>query len=344
MGFYFVFTMKPFILTLLILTNTHDCLQYKDKTLYQQLLDKYPDHHAEIASLYTELEEVGQEIAWMRSVVYPHTTILVIDMQNDFITGNLAVSGAGELLDPMFEMIEDDVWDQIIFSKDWHPADHISFLSNVGLRELDEDWLADHPGEIEMGQEVVFKRDPPYHQVMWPNHCVQGSEGSELENRMPIPANFEFLEKGTNPEIDSYSAFYDNTGVVGAGSTGLDAMVVNTTEIVVVGLALDFCVGLTSLDSLKLAFPTTLLRDMTKPVHQESGAEMLLQVELAGGRVTTFQEWQQEFGSWKKAKQLAEHFITFYKRQTSGSNSKNIWFGQIWVSVIMIDFVWNNLI
>merc|ERR1719430_1609958 len=122
---------------------------------------------------------------------------------------------------------------------------------------------------------------------------------------MPIPANAEFLEKGANPEIDSYSAFYDNTGVVGP--------------------ALDYCVGLTSLDSLKLAFPTTLLMDMTKPVHQESGAEMLVQVELAGGRVTTYREWQQDFGSWKEAKRLAEHFISFSEKRASGSSSKKFW-------------------
>ena len=97
----------------------------------------------------------------------------------------------------------------------------------------------------------------------------------------------------------------------GAGSTGLDEMVAESTEIVVVGLALDFCVGSTSLDSLKLEFPTTLLMDMTKPVNEESGAEMLLQVEMAGGRVTTFQEWKEDFGSWKKAKELADHLLGF---------------------------------
>ena len=161
---------------------------------------------------------------------------------------------------------------------------------------------------------------------------------------MPIPANAEFLAKGTNPEIDSYSAFYDNTGVVGAGSTGLDMMVVNTTEMVVVGLALDYCVGLTSLDSLKLAFPTTLLLDMTKPVHQESGAEMLVQVELAWGRVTTYQEWQQDFGSWKEAKRLAKHFISFSEKQASGSSCKKFWLGKVWVTFIMFSFVWYGFV
>ena len=140
----------------------------------------FPSHHLEAARLYRRLEEVGKEKAWLKSVLAPHTTLLVIDMQNDFISGSLAVTGAEDLLGPMSAMIEDDVWDQIIFSKDWHPANHISFLSNVVLRELDPDWLAENPGKIEMFQEVVFKRDPPYAQIMWPNHCVQGSQGWNL--------------------------------------------------------------------------------------------------------------------------------------------------------------------
>ena len=129
-----------------------------------------------------------------------------------------------------------------------------------------------------------------------------------------MPSNAEFLRKGTNPEIDSYSAFFDNTGVVGAGSTGLDSMVAGSTEIVVVGVALDFCVGFTSLDSLKLDFPTTLLTDMTKPVNVESREEMLAKVEMAGGRVMTYQEWKQDFGSWRKAKEVAEYFIALQKK------------------------------
>ena len=125
-----------------------------------------------------------------------------------------------------------------------------------------------------------------------------------------MPPIAEFIEKGTNPEIDSYSAFFDNTGVFGAGSTGLDEMVSGSTEIVVVGLALDFSLGSTSIDSLKLEYPTTLLLDMTKPVNEETGAEMLQKVEMAGGRVTSFKEWKENHGSWRKAKEMAEFLIT----------------------------------
>ena len=154
--------------------------------MYQRILERFPDHQDEIARLYKSLGEVGREEDWVRSVLDPHTTLLVIDMQNDFVSGSLAVTGADELLGPMSAMITDDVWDQIIFSKDWHPADHISFFSNVNLRELDPDWLAEHPGDIELYDEVVFKRDPPYHQVLWPEHCVQESEGIKHDRKTII--------------------------------------------------------------------------------------------------------------------------------------------------------------
>jgi len=227
-------------------------------------------------------------------------------MQNDFIDGNLAVANAKEIIDPMSHMLKDPVWNQIIFSKDWHPRDHISFLSNINLRELDPDWLAEHPGEVEMFQEVVFKRDPPYHQIMWPDHCVQESRGSEIVESLLVPENSRLIKKGKDPEIDSYSAFFDNTGIQGAGSTGLDEMIQQSTEVVVVGLALDYCVGSTSLDALKLKFPTTILKDMTKPVDTLTGEAMILDVEMAGGQVMTFQEWKEAQGSWDQAKKLSD--------------------------------------
>ena len=83
--------------------------------------------------------------------------------------------------------------------------------------------------------------------------------------------------------IDSYSAFFDNTGIKGSGSTGLKEMVMGSTEVVVVGLAMDYCVGYTSLHSLELGYPTTLLRDMTRSVKIQTGENMLAMVRDEGG-------------------------------------------------------------
>ena len=82
---------------------------------------------------------------------------------------------------------------QVLYSQDWHPADHISFYSNLGLRQLDPTWLSlnhTHVEDIKMFDEVKFKRYPPYKQVLWPDHCIQGSEG-EMK-KMTLKKNLKF--------------------------------------------------------------------------------------------------------------------------------------------------------
>merc|ERR1712107_845254 len=113
---------------------------------------------------------------------------------------------------------KEELWGQVVYSADWHPQNHISFFSNLGMRELDPEWRENHPGEINMFDQVVFavslpERPYPYNQTLWPDHCVQQSQGAEFHTDLPEPEHV--LRKGTNPEVDAYSAFYDNTGVEG---------------------------------------------------------------------------------------------------------------------------------
>lgn len=100
------------------------------------------------------------------------------------------------------------------------------------------------------------------------------------------------IQKGTNPLIDSYSAFYDNTDIRGSGDTGLKRLVKDSTEVVVVGLAQDYCVAFTSLDSLKLGLPTTILTDHTRAVDPATADIMMETVREAGGIVTTLPDYQ----------------------------------------------------
>ena len=159
----------------------------------------------------------------------------------------------------------------MLYSQDWHPADHISFFSNLGLRQLDPTWLSlnhTHVEDIKVFDEVKFKRYPPYKQVLWPDHCIQGSEGekvtyircfttfipgSNFHSSLTRPKKSQVIQKGTNPLIDAYSAFFDNTDIKGSGDTGLRRLVRDSTEIVVVGLAQDYCVAWTALDSLQVS-------------------------------------------------------------------------------------------
>jgi len=275
----------------------------------QRVMYKFSLYENEVLPLLTRLDEVGQKVNWLRYVFSPRRTLLVIDMQNDFITGSLKVEDAEGIVNSIAELTEDDVWNQVIFSQDWHPKDHISFFSNVDSRPLDPTWLSEHPGKVNMFEEVVFKRYPPYAQVLWPDHCVQGSQGAEFHKNLTSPKKSKIIQKGTNPMIDSYSAFFDNTGIKFSGSTGLKELVKGSTEVVVVGLAMDYCVGFTSLHSLELGYPTTLLRDMTRPVNKKTGEEMLGKVKEEGGQVTTWNSWKNELDDWEKAKEVAEFLI-----------------------------------
>merc|ERR1712080_590744 len=105
------------------------------------------------------------------------------------------------------------------------------------------------------------------------------------------------MGKGTDPEVDSYSAFFDNTGEAGSGSTGLLEMIAGSTEVVVVGLATDYCVGSTSLHSLQQGLPTTLLSDLARPVSNDTGIAMEQRVKAAGGWVESSNSWTESLHS-----------------------------------------------
>ena len=116
--------------------------------------------------------------------------------------------------------------------------------------------------------------------------------GAKFHPHLTRPKKSQVIQKGTNPLIDSYSAFYDNTDIRGSGDTGLVRLVKDSTEVVVVGLAQDYCVAFTSLDSLKLGLPTTILTDHTRAVDPDTGDIMMEAVREAGGIVTTLQDYQ----------------------------------------------------
>lgn len=279
----------------------------------QRVMLKFNLYQDEVQGIMKQLEERGQSIHWLKSIFSPRRTLLVIDMQNDFISGSLPVPGAEDIIDMVEDLAKMDIWYQVFYSQDWHPADHISFYSNLGLRQLDPTWLSvnnTNVEDIKMFDEVVFKRYPPYKQVLWPNHCIQGSEGSNFHPSLTRPKKSQVIQKGTNSLIDAYSAFFDNTDIKGSGDTGLRRLVRDSTEIVVVGLAQDYCVAWTALDSLQeLGLPTTILQDHTRPVNPSKGEEMMEAVREAGGIITNLGDYLDELEEWSKAKEIARFLI-----------------------------------
>ena len=176
-----------------------------------------------------------------------NTALIVVDVQNGFCpNGNLAVPN-GDAVVPIINQLAKH-FQNIVFTQDWHPADHISFAENhVGKQPFDTI-------ELDYGT-----------QVLWPTHCVQGSQDAELHSDLNIPSAQLIIRKGYHQHIDSYSAFLEadqktSTGLAGnLQSRGIDT-------VYVVGLATDFCVAWTAMDATKLGFDSYVIEDACRAI------------------------------------------------------------------------------
>jgi len=188
--------------------------------------------------------------------------LLVIDVQNDFCPGGaLAVPGGDEVVPGINELMT--AFGDIILTQDWHPAGHSSFASA-------------HPGKgpfetVEMAYGA---------QVLWPDHCVQGSHGGAFHPGLDTAPARVVIRKGMSPEIDSYSAFFENDR---ATPTGLDGYLQTRgiTELVMVGLATDFCVQFSALDAARLGYKVTVRRDLCRAIDLD-GSLAAAEAAMAG--------------------------------------------------------------
>ena len=180
--------------------------------------------------------------------------LLVIDLQNDFCEGGaLAVPGGAGLVAPVNAAMAAAA--AVVLTQDWHPADHASFASQ-------------HPGRAPM--DLI---DMPYGaQVLWPDHCVQGSAGAAFHPDLDVDRADLILRKGFRRDIDSYSAFFENdratpTGLEGYLRTrGID-------RLVMVGLALDFCVHFSAVDAARLGFAVEVRQDLCRAIDLNGSAD-----------------------------------------------------------------------
>lgn len=193
--------------------------------------------------------------------------LLLVDIQNGFCPGgNLAVEDGDAVVPVANALIENGGYDIVAASQDWHPEDHGSFASQ-------------HPGKqpFEMG-ELAGKP-----QVMWPDHCVQGTVDAEFHPDLRINAAHYIQRKGENPEIDSYSAFRDNdrSAVTGLATYLRDKGV---TALDIVGLATDFCVKFTALDACEMLpdVKVRIIADGCRGISPEGSQEAVKDMQAAG--------------------------------------------------------------
>jgi len=172
--------------------------------------------------------------------------LVVIDVQNDFCPGGaLAVTDGDSIVAPINALMSR--FDAVILTQDWHPAGHSSFASSHN---------ADPMSVTEM----------PYGpQVLWPDHCVQGSDGAAFHKDLNVDAADLIIRKGYNPAIDSYSAFFENDKTTPTGLEGyLRTRGIDTLTLV--GLATDFCVNYSAVDAADLGFDVTVRTDLCRAI------------------------------------------------------------------------------
>jgi len=176
--------------------------------------------------------------------------LLIVDVQNDFLPGGALEVPEGDQVIPIINDLQKK-FSTIVASRDWHPADHGSFASN-------------HPGH-NPGDIITLNG---LEQILWPDHCVQGTNGAEFApelNQAPIQ---NVIFKGTDPGVDSYSAFFDNGHRI---ETELHQYLQKSgiKTLYIVGLAADVCVLFTVKDAIDLGYETYLVTDATKGVNMQ---------------------------------------------------------------------------
>ena len=173
--------------------------------------------------------------------------LLVIDMQLDFLPGGALAVTDGDAIIPGINALAAR-FDHVILTQDWHPRNHISFASTHNLKPF------------------MDTIDAPYgKQTLWPDHCIQNTQGAQLHPDLDIPHTELILRKGFRQNIDSYSAFTENDGVTPTGLTGY-LRERGLTRLFFTGLAYDFCVGFSALAAAKLGFDSIVIDDLTRAV------------------------------------------------------------------------------
>ncbi len=191
--------------------------------------------------------------------------LIITDIQNDFCPGGALAIREGDKIVPLINQLQPR-FDLIVATQDWHPQGHGSFAAN-------------HPGK-EVGEVIELNGMP---QILWPVHCVENTQGADFHPGLDRGRIARVFHKGADPDIDSYSGFFDNGH---RKSTGLGEYLKEqgADEIYLCGLATDYCVKFTALDAVDLGFKTNVIEDACRGVNLHLGdAERVIEEMRAKG-------------------------------------------------------------
>lgn len=203
----------------------------------------------------------------MQLDVQPSDALIIVDVQNDFCEGGVfGLVGGNAIVSPINALARS--FSTVVMTQDFHPAGHSSFASS-------------HPNA-----EPFTEIDMPYGpQVLWPDHCIQGSHGAAFHPDLDLDAAHLIIRKGCQPTLDSYSAFVENDRTT---KTGLDGYLRSrgVSRCFVCGIATDFCVAWSALDAVEHGFETVLLRNLAVEIDLEGSlAEQMVAMKGAGVRI-----------------------------------------------------------
>ena len=197
------------------------------------------------------------------------TALLVVDVQNDFCPGGALGVDEGDAVVPIANRLMDKL-PLTVLTQDWHPEDHASFASQ-------------YPGRVPYStMEMSYGI-----QVLWPDHCIQGTPGADFHKDLTIDRAQMVVRKGFRRKIDSYSAFYENDRRT---PTGLDGYFrdLGVTHLVLVGLATDYCVFYSADDAVKRGYTVSVVEDGCRGIDLDGSlAKALKDMEAMGVRLTT---------------------------------------------------------
>ncbi len=181
-----------------------------------------------------------------------NNALIIVDVQNDFCPGGRLPVEEGNKIIPIINSFSDGFF-KVVATQDWHPSNHISFAKNhPGKKEFDT---------IELENNI---------QMLWPEHCVQGSAGADFHPELDLRPVDLIIRKGTNPNLDSYSAFFENDHKTATG-LGYYLKGFGIKKVFLCGLATDVCVFYSAMDSAYLGFETYLIEDASKGVDVPKG-------------------------------------------------------------------------
>jgi nicotinamidase/pyrazinamidase len=192
--------------------------------------------------------------------------LIVVDVQNDFCPGGALAVPDGDAVVPLVNRLQER-FETVVLTQDWHPADHRSFASAHGAAPF-------------------TTTEMPYGtQVLWPDHCVQGTDGAALHPALRTDLAVLLVRKGFRPEIDSYSAFFENDRRTVTGLAGY-LLERGIGAVTLAGLATDFCVGYSALDAVRLGLGARVVEDACRPIDLDGSlARMVAEMRGAGVRL-----------------------------------------------------------